>query len=391
MKRAREEDAAEAEEARGAKQERERGAERAPAEGPLARLDEDVLDMVIDWLAYRSPVLMLVSRRLWDFFQARDWEPRIRAWFYAALGPSDLARRNAHPRDYYVDFQGGADRHRYTVTRWDAARRQFNILMSETPARPLNPFTSMTTFFGAQFNEFQADAVISKMMRAPGWPQSKYYGQTRDEIKAGWEANRRQASALGTAMHENLENYYNGREYDGATEEFALFRQYEAWLAGERPGGKERVEPYRAEWIWWDEELQIVGTGDMIYRYVDRPYDAAGRLRLLMVDWKRSKEIKFSNRWEKGNSALTCKDQDCNWVHYCYQQRGYRLLARRHYGAVVEESYLAVLHPHQAAPEMHQIVVDEAEEARIQRFREAQLAVMEQARADHVMVESCYQ
>ena len=79
-----------------------------------------------------------------------------------------LEKKNAHERDAHITFEEGP--HIYTIDG-DSG------------------FTSVTTWNHSHFSGFNADAIISGMMRSARWPQSKYYGMTVEEIKAGWNQN----------------------------------------------------------------------------------------------------------------------------------------------------------------------------------------------------------
>jgi len=83
--------------------------------------------------------------------------------------PTYLAKKNAHPRDADISFEEGP--HIYTV-------------LGER-----GTYTSVTTWNHGHFSHFDADAVIDKMMAGRNWnnPDYKYYGMTREEIKAMWE------------------------------------------------------------------------------------------------------------------------------------------------------------------------------------------------------------
>jgi len=80
-----------------------------------------------------------------------------------------LAKQNPHERDAHISFEEGP--HIYTI---DGE----------------SDFMSVTTWNHSHFAEFNADAIITNMMNGRKWAQSKYYGMTREEIKAQWEANR---------------------------------------------------------------------------------------------------------------------------------------------------------------------------------------------------------
>lgn len=80
--------------------------------------------------------------------------------------PTYLQILNPHPRDQHITFDEGP--HIYTIDG-DSS------------------FTSVTTFNHQHFEQFNADNIISNMMRSKRWPQSRYYGMTPEQIKAQWE------------------------------------------------------------------------------------------------------------------------------------------------------------------------------------------------------------
>ena len=86
---------------------------------------------------------------------------------------SSLANINKHERDANISFEAGP--HIYTINDG------------------LCKYTSVTKWNHSHFDEFDADAIITTMMKGKGWSKSKYFGQTREEIKAGWEKGRDEA------------------------------------------------------------------------------------------------------------------------------------------------------------------------------------------------------
>ena len=108
--------------------------------------------------------------------------------------PDYLEKQNPHPRDARISFDEGP--HIYTIDGDDS-------------------FTSVTTWNHQHFRKFDADATITKMMGSNNWPNSKYFGLTREEIKDSWERNRDEAAKAGTEMHYNIECYYNKCLKDG--------------------------------------------------------------------------------------------------------------------------------------------------------------------------------
>jgi hypothetical protein len=63
-----------------------------------------------------------------------------------------------------------------------------------------------------------------------------------------------------------------------------------------------------------------------------------------IYDWKRSKEIKFENKYQKGLSPISHL-HDCNYWHYSLQLNIYRRILEKFYNVVVSELALVILHP----------------------------------------------
>lgn len=199
---------------------------------------------------------------------------------------------------------------------------------------------SVTTFVHTFFEHFDADKVIENMMNSKGWVNSKYYGKTPDEIKAEWDKIRDEASDAGTKMHLAIEQYYNSQidsliplEQDPKVIDTIEYRHFEQFKLDH-----EHLIPFKTEWRIFDEELKIAGSIDMIFK------DPNNERCIYIYDWKRSKEIKYQNRWQKGLSPLEHLD-DCNYNHYTLQLNVYRYLIEKNYGLKVTELAIVVFHP----------------------------------------------
>jgi ATP-dependent exoDNAse (exonuclease V) beta subunit len=234
-----------------------------------------------------------------------------------------LDKINSHPRDSHIVFEPKT--HTYTIDG-------------------CSDYKSVTTWIHEFFPAFDSQAVISKMKAGKNWgPDNKYYGMSNSEIQTAWKKNGTEAAALGTAMHENIENYYNGLPIDKnfkKTPEYKLFRKY---LSDHKA-----YQAYRTEWTVYSKVYRLAGSIDMVYK------DPKDPNKLIIADWKRCKEIRFSNKWEKGLGALSDID-NCNYWHYCLQLNVYRMILEKYYGKTISEMFLVVLHPDQK--EYQKIVV----------------------------------
>jgi len=228
-----------------------------------------------------------------------------------------LLHTNAHPRD--ADIQFDEPTHVYTVQGSSKG------------------IISCTKFLHEFFGHFDAKGTIKKMMASPKWTESKWYkpGITAKEIEEQWNANGREASGAGTAMHLAIEQFLNGSEHVilphiKETTEWRYFMNF--WR---EHGGD--LEPYRTEWEVWSEDHKLAGQIDMVYR---RKSDG----KFLIYDWKRSKEIKTENKFQTGLPPIQHLP-DCNYWHYTLQLNVYRWFLENLYGLEIEDMYLLVLHP----------------------------------------------
>ena len=76
---------------------------------------------------------------------------------------------NSHIRDKFIRFQEKG--HIYYIKREKG-------------------YKSVTTIVHNAFEKFNANKVIDNMMKSPKWPESKYYGMTKPEIKKQWKDNK---------------------------------------------------------------------------------------------------------------------------------------------------------------------------------------------------------
>lgn len=236
---------------------------------------------------------------------------------------TNLSTKNPHERDSRITFE--PVEHKYTID-----------------ADPATAYTSVTTWVHGHFREFDSDDIIKRMMASRNWKQSQYYGMTADQIKASWDTNRDAAAAAGTAMHYNIECYYNGLPVppdDAEAPEFRYFLQFQTEHAT-------HLRPYRTEWTVFDEAVRISGSIDMVYENLD-PATGEPDGTLSIYDWKRCKEIKkvpFGAKDYSTNKTIA-HIPDTNYWHYCLQLNTYKAILQRCYGKRVTDLYLVCLHP----------------------------------------------
>lgn len=254
--------------------------------------------------------------------------------------PTYLAIKNHHPRDDHISFEEGP--HIYTVLGNRGG------------------YTSVTTWNHSHFSHFDADDILDKMFAGKNMndPKYKYYGMTREEIKKMWNIKRDIASGSGTKMHYDIECFMNQEMVDEkiqpipTTHDF-LYQLYQQELEEGVPQANDSVEwnyfidfvrdhpefkPYRTEWFVYDEELKLAGSIDMVYENPDGS--------LMIYDWKRSKEIKYEDMFQK-TATTECIQHipDTNFWHYSLQLNTYKAILEKNYGKKITDLFLVILHP----------------------------------------------
>ena len=209
------------------------------------------------------------------------------------------------------------------------------------------------TFLVHQFEEpFDADAIILKMRNGRNWQNKKkeYTNQdgtimTDQQIKDKWEKNRDVSSSRGTLLHWHVEMFLNGAKIWGPySTEFAYFLDfYRSFML---PRG---LEPIRTEFSVFHTGLACAGQIDFLARYI-------GTETYVIIDWKRSKEIKHSNRYQNLQPPMQHLEQT-NLNTYSLQLNFYRYILETEYGMRVDELYLVILHENNECPHIIPVAI----------------------------------
>ena len=98
------------------------------------------------------------------------------------------------------------------------------------------------------------------------------------------------------------------------------------------------LKPYRTEWTIFHEDLHLAGSIDMIYENPDGT--------LAIYDWKRVKEIKRVNHFNKYAIPYVISHMpDSNFWHYAMQLNTYKVILEEKYGKKITELCLVQIHP----------------------------------------------
>ena len=244
-----------------------------------------------------------------------------------------LSTQNAHSRDANIQFF--EEGHRY-------------VILTEPDVK----YTSVTTWNHQHFPKFDADAIIDKMMKGSGWKKGhKYWGQTPEQIKALWDANKNAVSGAGTDLHYEIECFNNNNDLAPGYTNKELYDKYmkeNGDILATKPiewqyfinfiKDTPDLKPYRTEWIIYNDSVKISGSIDMVYENQDGT--------ISIYDWKRCKNITSANNFNKfAIHPLICHLPDTNFWHYSLQLNTYKVILEEKYGKKVRDLFLVRLHP----------------------------------------------
>jgi ATP-dependent exoDNAse (exonuclease V) beta subunit len=243
-----------------------------------------------------------------------------------------LSKINADPRDKNIKFFEKG--HKYVIS-----------------VDPNTTYTSVTTWNHTLFPQFDADEVITNMMKGKGWKEGhKYWGQTPEQIKQLWDSNKNTVANSGTDLHFEIECFMNNKKlkqvYYTNQDLYKIYQenpeniktsiewQYFINFIKDHP----ELKPYRTEWLIYDEDLKISGSIDMVYENPDGT--------LSIYDWKRAKNITRINNFNRfALHPFVCHLPDSNYWHYAMQLNTYKYILERKYNKKIRDLFLVRLHP----------------------------------------------
>ena len=192
-----------------------------------------------------------------------------------------------------------------------------------------NKAVSVTELIGRYFPKFDKEFWANK--------ESIKTGKPKNEILKKWDELGKKARDLGTELHEQIENFYNSKEYIRSKELDKFFKFHKNHI-------QDKYQPHRTEWRIFDEDKNLAGTVDMVYEKENG--------ELFIFDWKRSKKIinsdgsiEKNNPFENGLNGLSHLPSS-DYVKYCLQQNIYKNILESKYKKKVSSMNLLILHPH---------------------------------------------
>lgn len=210
-----------------------------------------------------------------------------------------------------------------------------NIAFDEESHKYIHPkdetgnaeYISVTTLI-ERFFPFDLKRYIEK--------KAKDEERTEEDVLDEYLTNRDEAAEKGTFLHNQIENFLKGVDYDSNTIEFQQFLDFYKKEISTR-----NLTFSDAEKMIFSNKHNVAGTIDCLFKKNNNG-------EYVMLDWKRSKKLIIDGQpriygYGYALSELNSLDNS-SYYRYCLQQNIYKYLAETEYSMKISSMKLVVLH-----------------------------------------------
>lgn len=160
--------------------------------------------------------------------------------------------------------------------------------------------------------------------------------RTEEDVLIEYLMIRDEAAEKGTFLHNQIENYLKGKEFDSDSKEFELFTNFY-----NKEIKKRNLVFFDAEKMIYSNKYNVAGTIDCLFKKDERD-------EYIMLDWKRSKKLIIDGRprifgYGYALSELNHLDNS-SYYRYCLQQNIYKVIVENEFSVKISSMKLVVLH-----------------------------------------------
>ncbi|MBK0401791.1 hypothetical protein I5M27_02270 [Adhaeribacter sp. BT258] len=160
--------------------------------------------------------------------------------------------------------------------------------------------------------------------------------RTEEDVFDEYSLMRDEAAEKGTYLHNQIENFLKGKEFDADSKEFKLFLNFYNKEIKVR-----NLLFNDAEKMIFSNKYNVAGTIDCLFKKNKED-------EYVILDWKRSKKLIIDNRprifgFGYASSEL-CHLDNSSYYKYCLQQNIYKHIVETEYSMKISSMKLVVLH-----------------------------------------------
>lgn len=161
-------------------------------------------------------------------------------------------------------------------------------------------------------------------------------GRTEEDVLNEYLMIRDEAAEKGTFLHNQIENFLQGNEFDSDSKEFKMFLHFY-----DKEIKRRNITFFDAEKRIYSEKYNVAGTIDCLFKKNDKD-------EYIMLDWKRSKKLVIDGRprvfgFGYALSELSNLDNS-SYYKYCLQQNIYKYIVENEFSIKISSMKLVVLH-----------------------------------------------
>jgi hypothetical protein len=270
----------------------------------------------------------------WDYQQAIQWEKSHYREKYLGI---EVFGKQKITSEIIVDIEeiDGIEDNLNRTKKFKTPSQLDNIAFEDETHQYHHPkdetgnaeYISVTTLI-ERFFPFDLDRFIQG--------KAKKEGRSEDDVLEEFLKIRDEAAEKGTYLHEQIENFLQGKGHEANTKEFIMFKEFYNQIVVAH--GFEFVEAEKRILL---DEYNIAGTVDALFKKPNSD-------QYLIVDWKRSKKLVVDGHPKKygygyGLSELSHLDNS-SYYKYALQQNIYRYILQKKYDMRISSMNLIVLH-----------------------------------------------
>lgn len=160
--------------------------------------------------------------------------------------------------------------------------------------------------------------------------------RTEEDVLIEYLMIRDEAAEKGTFLHNQIENFLKGNEFDSDSKEFKMFLNFY-----DKEIKKRNIAFFDAEKMIYSDKYNVAGTIDCLFKKNDTN-------EYIMLDWKRSKKLVIDGRprifgFGYALSELSNLDNS-SYYRYCLQQNIYKHIVESEFSIKISSMKLVVLH-----------------------------------------------
>lgn len=166
--------------------------------------------------------------------------------------------------------------------------------------------------------------------------KAKDEDRTEEDVLIEYLMIRDEAAEKGTFLHNQIENFLKGKEFNSDSKEFEMFLNFY-----DKEIKKRNIAFFDAEKMIYSDKYNVAGTIDCLFKKNDTN-------EYIMLDWKRSKKLIIDGRprifgFGYALSELSNLDNS-SYYRYCLQQNIYKHIAESEFSIKISSMKLVVLH-----------------------------------------------